>query len=133
MFFAAIILLFALLAIKLSNKSGLPSLLLFLGLGIFCSRLGFSFDNFPLSERFSTLALMIIIFYGGFGTNWKMGKPVFKEAVTLASLGVVLTALLTALSATDTYNLIFWKVCCLDRLSARRIMPPYQTSSLQKS
>jgi cell volume regulation protein A len=37
------------------------------------------------------------MFYGGFGTNWSMGKPVAKEAIVLSSLGVVVTALLTGL------------------------------------
>ncbi len=89
----------ALIAINISNKSGLPSLLLFLGLGIICSQLGVEFNNFDIAERFSTIALVVIMFYGGFGTNWKMGKPVFKEAVTLAFLGVVLTSILTGLFA----------------------------------
>lgn len=97
--FIAVVLLLALLAINLSNKSGLPSLLLFLGLGIICSQIGFEFEDFEVSEKFSTVALIVIMFYGGFGTNWKMGKPVVKEAVTLASLGVVFTALLTGLFA----------------------------------
>ena len=99
MLFVSIILLLALCAIKLSNKSGLPSLLLFLTLGIICSQLGIQFENYHISEDFSTIALVLIMFYGGFGTNWKMGKPVIKEAVTLASLGVVATALITSLFA----------------------------------
>jgi len=40
---------------------------------------------------------MVIMFYGGFGTNWKMGKPVAKEAIVLSSLGVITTALMTGL------------------------------------
>lgn len=91
----SIILLLALIAINLSNKSGLPSLLLFLVLGILCSQLGIQFEDYYLAENFSTVALVMIMFYGGFGTNWKMGKPVVKEAAILASLGVVVTALLT--------------------------------------
>lgn len=93
--FIAIILLLALLAINLSNRSGLPSLLLFLALGIISSQIGIEFDDYKISESFSTVALIVIMFYGGFGTNWKMGKPVVKEAITLASLGVVTTALIT--------------------------------------
>jgi cell volume regulation protein A len=40
---------------------------------------------------------MVIMFYGGFGTNWNMARPVAKEAIILSSLGVVATALLTGL------------------------------------
>lgn len=97
--FIAVILLLALLAINLSKKSGLPSLLLFLGLGIISSQIGFEFNDFQIGEQFSTVALVVIMFYGGFGTNWKMGKPVVKEAVTMASLGVIFTGLLTGLFA----------------------------------
>lgn len=89
-----LILLLALIAIRISDVSGMPSLLLFLILGIVFKALGYG-TNFDFAEKFATLALLIIMFYGGFGTNWQMGKPVVREAVTLASLGVVATALLT--------------------------------------
>lgn len=92
----ALILLLALIAIRISDVSGMPSLLLFLILGIVFKALGFNTD-FDFAEKFATIALLIIMFYGGFGTNWQMGKPVVKEAVSLASLGVVATALLTGL------------------------------------
>lgn len=69
--------------------------MLFLALGILSSQLGIQFDDYEIAQNFSTVALVIIMFYGGFGTNWKMGQPVVKEAMSLASLGVVLTALIT--------------------------------------
>ena len=97
--FIAIILILALFAINISDTYGIPSLLLFLVLGIVCKFLGIQFQNYEVAESFSTLALMVIMFYGGFGTNWSMGKPVVKEAVVLSSLGVVSTALLTGLFA----------------------------------
>ena len=45
----------------------------------------------------STIALIFIMFYGGFGTRWKSARPVALEAGLLATAGVVLTALLTGL------------------------------------
>lgn len=93
--FISIILILALFAINLSSKSGVPSLLLFLALGILCNFIGIDFNDYAVVEGFSSLALVVIMFYGGFGTNWKMGKPVVKEATILASLGVVTTALIT--------------------------------------
>src|SRR5690606_31856821 len=89
----------ALFAINISDTYGIPSLLLFLVLGIVCTFLGIQSQNYEVAESFSTLALMVIMFYGGFGTNWSMGKPVVTEAVVLSSLGVVSTALLTGLFA----------------------------------
>ncbi|CDZ75189.1 NhaP-type Na+(K+)/H+ antiporter [Peptoniphilus sp. ING2-D1G] len=93
--FVAIVLILALFAINLSSKSGVPSLLLFLTLGIISGFLGVEFNNYEVGESFATFALIVIMFYGGFGTNWTMGKPVVKEATVLASLGVVATALIT--------------------------------------
>ena len=89
------VLVIALIAIRVSNIVGVPSLLLFIVLGISFSFLGIEFEDFSFAEQFASIALMIIMFYGGFGTNWKMGKPVVKESIILSSLGVVATALLT--------------------------------------
>ena len=92
-----LVLLLAIIATKISNRSGLPALLLFLALGVIFSASGYDFNNFKLAENIATIALMIIMFYGGFGTNWTMGKGTAKEAITLASLGVFATAMLTGL------------------------------------
>lgn len=87
----------ALLAIRFSNKHGVPALLLFIVLGMGFGALGLEFDNFVFADNFATVALMVIMFYGGFGTNWNMTKPVAKESIILSSLGVVATALITGL------------------------------------
>ncbi len=97
MLYVSIILLAALIAVQIAKKSGIPSLMLFLSLGIISSLLGFTFDHFVFAQNFSTVALLIIIFYGGFGTNWKAGKVVMKEALVLSSLGVILTSLLAGI------------------------------------
>ena len=92
-----IILILALFAISFSNKHGIPALLLFIVLGMVFGAIGLDFTDYEFADNFATVALMVIMFYGGFGTNWKMGKPVAKEAIVLSSLGVVATALLTGL------------------------------------
>ncbi len=92
-----IILILALFAIRLSNKHGIPALLLFIVLGMGFGLLGLNFNDYEFADGLATVALMVIMFYGGFGTNWKMAKPVAKEAIVLSSLGVVTTALLTGL------------------------------------
>ncbi len=92
-----VILILALLAIRLSNKHGIPALLLFIVLGMGFGVLGLKFDNFEFADGLATVALMVIMFYGGFGTNWNMARPVAREAIILSSLGVVTTALLTGL------------------------------------
>ncbi len=87
-----IIFILALFAIRLSNKHGIPALLLFIVLGMV-----FEFEDYGIADNFATFALMVIMFYGGFGTSWKMAKSIAKEAIVLSSLGVVATALVTGL------------------------------------
>lgn len=93
--FIAIILILALIAIRISNKSGIPALLLFLTLGILFNFFGVNFKDYHLADKIANLSLMIIMFYGGFGTNWSMARPVAGPAITLASLGVVFTSIIT--------------------------------------
>jgi len=92
-----IIFILALFAIHLSNKRGIPALLLFIVLGMAFGAIGIEFENYEFSYNFATVSLMVIMFYGGFGTNWNMAKPVAKEAIVLSSLGVAVTALITGL------------------------------------
>lgn len=58
---------------------------------------GIQFDNFEIAKTICSIGLIFIMFYGGFGTNWKMAKPVAAKAVTMSTLGVVVTALVTGL------------------------------------
>ena len=79
---------------KFSGKFGIPVLLLFLLLGLLC---GSQYDGFASNWGWvvgdiSTLALVFIMFYGGFGTRWKSAKPIAIEAGMLSTLGVALTA-----------------------------------------
>ena len=92
-----IIFILALFAIRFSNKHGIPALLLFIVLCMVFGAVGLEFEDFEFADSFATFALMVIMFYGGFGTSWKMAKPVAKEAIVLSSLGVVATALVTGL------------------------------------
>jgi len=97
--FFALVLLCCVAAGRLSGKVGVPALLLFLALGMLCGvdgPLGLSFDDFALAERVCSVALIFIMFYGGFGTRWEAAKPVAVRAVVLSTAGVVVTALCTA-------------------------------------
>ncbi|WP_040198120.1 potassium/proton antiporter [Candidatus Soleaferrea massiliensis] len=85
---------------KLSTKIGVPSLLLFIVLGMLFGSdgiVGIQFDDYHFAQKFCSVALIFIMFYGGFGTNWRMAKPVAKQAILLSSAGVVMTAALTGL------------------------------------
>lgn len=53
------------------------------------------FDNYAFAEQICTVALIFIMFYGGFGTNWQQAKSVAVKAGLLSTAGVVITAALT--------------------------------------
>ena len=94
---AAVLIIACLLSNRVFGRLGMPTLLAFLGLGMLCGSDGLlkiAFDDFALSEQVSSVALIFIIFYGGFWTNWRLARPVVGKAVLLSSAGVVLTAVL---------------------------------------
>lgn len=85
---------------KLSGKLGMPMLLLFILIGMLVGSDGLfkiPFDNYSLTEKVCSVALIFIMFYGGFGTKWSAAKPVAVKALCLSSLGTVLTAGLVGL------------------------------------
>ncbi|MGN0165508.1 MAG: potassium/proton antiporter [Lachnospiraceae bacterium] len=96
---AACILLLCVVAEKFSDKFGMPALILFMLIGILFGTDGFfgiEFSNFTLAENVCSVALIFIMFYGGFNTKWKAAKNVAGKAVALSTLGVVMTAGITA-------------------------------------
>lgn len=96
----AIIIIACVFANKLTSKLGVPVLLAFLFLGMIFGSDGFfkiPFDNYGFTEQICTVALIFIIFYGGFGTNWREAKPVAVRSLFLSSVGVVITAGLTGI------------------------------------
>lgn len=97
----AFLLLLSVVASKLSSKFGIPSLFIFLGLGMLAGSdgiLGIAFNNVQLAQNIGTLALIFILFAGGLDTVWESIKPVLKDGLVLATLGVLLTAFFVALS-----------------------------------
>ncbi len=99
-FFAAIIIIICISLGKISFKYGIPTLLAFIVLGMLFGSDGIlkiGFDNYSFAEQICSIALIFIMFYGGFGTNMKKAKPVALKSVLLSSLGVILTAFFTGL------------------------------------
>lgn len=96
----AFLMLLSVAASKLSTSFGIPSLFIFLGLGMLAGSdgiLGIYFDNVQLAQNIGTLALIFILFGGGLDTAWKAIKPVLKDGLILATLGVFLTAFFVAI------------------------------------
>ena len=83
-----------------STRRGLPMLLAFIVFGIVCGNVGhipIYLDDRNYASDVCTIALIFIMFYGGFGTRWKSARSVAPESALLASLGVFATAFLTGL------------------------------------
>ena len=83
---------------KFSDKFGMPALISFMFVGMLFGSDGIlkiPFDNFELAENICAIALVFIMFYGGFNTKWSVAKPVAVKAITLSTLGVLMTAGIT--------------------------------------
>lgn len=97
-FLCACVLLSCVIANRFSNKIGIPALLFFMALGMLFGSDGLfkiSFDNYYVTNEICTIALIFIMFYGGFGTKWDTAKTVAVKSVLLSSVGVIVTAFIT--------------------------------------
>ena len=94
---ASIIFFFSIIAGKAGFRFGLPALLLFLGVGMLFGSdgLGIQFSNHSAAQFIGMLALSIILFSGGMDTKMSEIKPIATEGVVLATVGVLLTTLIT--------------------------------------
>ncbi|MFG2293770.1 potassium/proton antiporter [Streptomyces sp. NPDC048603] len=94
-------LLVAVAAVRVSSRSGLPSLLIYLGIGIAIGQdgIGVRFDNAELTQVIGYAALVVILAEGGLGTKWKEIKPALPAAVMLSLVGVAVSVGVTAAGA----------------------------------
>lgn len=91
----SLLLLVSILAGKTSYKFGVPTLLLFLIIGMLAGSDGIGgihFDDPKLAQFIGIVSLNFILFSGGLDTNWTDVKPILREGVVLSTLGVLLTA-----------------------------------------
>lgn len=97
---------------RLSQKIGIPALFIFMVLGMLFGSDGIlkiPFDNYAFAEQVCSVALIFIMFYGGFGTRWSEARPVAVPALALSSVGVVITALVTGLFCVYVCRMDFWE------------------------
>lgn len=94
---ASIILFLSIFASKAGFRFGLPSLLLFLGVGMLFGSdgLGIQFNDPAVTQFIGMIALSIILFSGGMDTKINDIKPIATQGVVLATLGVLLTTFIT--------------------------------------
>ncbi|MBI4639453.1 MAG: potassium/proton antiporter [Candidatus Tectomicrobia bacterium] len=107
---SSLLLLLSVLASKISDRLGIPALLLFLVLGMLAGSDGpggIYFDDPALAQLVAVIALALILFSGGLDTRWDSVRPVLKSGVVLSTLGVCITALITGAFAQVLLGLSF--------------------------
>ena len=98
---SSVVLLVAIAAVRLAVGSGLPTLLLYLGLGLLLGEdaLGFDFDDAELARALGYAALVLILAEGGLTTSWRSIRPVVPAAAALATVGTAVSVGVVALAA----------------------------------
>ncbi|HEY8372439.1 MAG TPA: potassium/proton antiporter [Pseudonocardiaceae bacterium] len=93
----AAVLLVAAFAVRISVRLGLPSLLIYLGIGLLLGEggLGISFENAELTQELGIAALVLILAEGGLTTRWESARPVLGQGVSLGMLAVLVSLLVT--------------------------------------
>ncbi len=97
LFISGTLIIIAVLLSKASSRLGIPALLFFLGLGMLSGSEGIGgiyFDDPWIAQFLGSIALAYILFSGGLDTKWSDVKKVVRPAITLSTIGVLLTAVL---------------------------------------
>ncbi len=92
----SLLLLISVIAGKTTNRLGVPTLILFLVIGVLAGSEGIGgihFDNAALAQLVGITALNCILFSGGLDTHWESIEPVLAKGIALSTLGVFFTAL----------------------------------------
>ena len=94
----SLVILLCVITEKFSYKIGVPALIFFMFIGMLFGSDGLmkiEYENFKQAEMICSIALIFIMFNGGFNTNWKHARPYVGKAIMLSSVGVFLTAMIT--------------------------------------
>lgn len=95
----AVLIFTSILISKTGYRFGIPTLLLFLVVGMLFGSdgLGLQFNNASEAQFIGMVALSVILFTGGMDTRFKDIRPVLSQGILLSTVGVLLTTLLTGL------------------------------------
>jgi cell volume regulation protein A len=97
----AVVMLAAILAVRVSVGVGLPSLLIYLFMGVLLgeSGLGIQFENASVAHALGFAALVVILAEGGLTTHWSEIRGSMRTGVALASVGVAVSVTVIAFGA----------------------------------
>jgi cell volume regulation protein A len=134
----AAVLLLAVLAVRVSVRLGLPSLLLYLGIGLLIGEagLGIRFDNAPLTQSLGLAALVLILTEGGLTTRWELVRPAIGLGITLSTVAVAVSigvtgAALHLLLHMDWHPALLWGavLSCTDAAAVFSVLRRIEVSS----
>ncbi|HZB21966.1 MAG TPA: cation:proton antiporter, partial [Blastococcus sp.] len=94
----ALVVLVAAVALRLADRLGLPSLLLYLAFGVAMgeSGLGVDFENYELTQTLGYAALVVILAEGGLTTRWADVRRAIGPGIALSTVGVAVSVGVTA-------------------------------------
>ncbi|CCH76587.1 Cell volume regulation protein CvrA [Nostocoides japonicum T1-X7] len=97
----SLVLIVSVAAVRLSVRSGFPSLLLYLFIGVLLGEggLGIKFDSGELTQVLGYSALVLILAEGGLTTSWPGIRSAVGPAVVLSTVGVVVSVVVVAVAA----------------------------------
>lgn len=105
---SAILILLSIIIAKVFHNLGLPTLVLFIALGMLAGSEGIGgiyFDDALTAQNIGIIALIFILFSGGLSTNLQDIKPVRFQALSLASIGVIISAFVFGVLASLLLNI----------------------------
>src|SRR5690606_34471079 len=92
----SMLLLLSIVVGRASYRFGVPTLLLFLTIGMLAGSEGIGgihFEDPKMAQFIGIVSLNFILFSGGLDTNWDSVRPILRRGIVLSTLGVLLTAL----------------------------------------
>ena len=105
----------AILAVRISSRAGLPSLLIYLLMGVAlgdASPVGIHFSDAEIAHALGFVALAVILAEGGLTTSWREIRPVMRLGVSLATVGIAVSVAIVALGAHYVLGLS-WQISVL--------------------
>ncbi len=99
-----------------ASRTGVPSLVAFLALGMLLGSDGvggIDFDDAELARTVGTIGLAAILYEGGLSTSWRRLRQVAVPAALLSTIGVAVTAVLTGVAAYFLFDLTFLEAVLL--------------------
>ncbi len=91
----------SIVATRVATRIGLPSLLIYLGLGVLLGKdvIGIRFDDARLAQNLGITALAVILVEGGLTTRWSDVRSLLAPAAVLATVGIGVSTVVTAVGA----------------------------------